>query len=84
MGETAQVIYPLNVLCLPPSSLTRASGSFLAGKLEAKAALNQALEMKRQGKRQKAHKLFLHALKMDPGFVDALNEFGIFSEEDKD
>ena len=84
MGETAQVMAPLNVLCLPPSSLTRASGSFLAGKLEAKAALNQALEMKRQGKRQKAHKLFLHALKMDPGFVDALNEFGIFSEEDKD
>ncbi|XP_036027814.1 protein adenylyltransferase FICD [Onychomys torridus] len=55
-----------------------------AGKLEAKAALNQALEMKRQGKREKAHKLFLHALKMDPGFVDALNEFGIFSEEEKD
>ncbi|XP_057600955.1 protein adenylyltransferase FICD isoform X1 [Hippopotamus amphibius kiboko] len=55
-----------------------------ASKLEAKAALNQALEMKRQGKRDKAHKLFLHALKMDPGFVDGLNEFGIFSEEDKD
>lgn len=58
--------------------------SFLASKLEAKAALNQALEMKRQGKREKAHKLFLHALNMDPGFVDALNEFGIFSEEDRD
>ncbi|XP_006204808.1 protein adenylyltransferase FICD [Vicugna pacos] len=55
-----------------------------AGKLEAKAALNQALEMKRQGKREKAHRLFLHALMMDPGFVDALNELGIFSEEDKD
>ncbi|XP_020022694.1 protein adenylyltransferase FICD isoform X2 [Castor canadensis] len=54
------------------------------GKLEARAALNQALEMKRQGKREKARKLFLHALKMDPHFVDALNEFGIFSEEDKD
>jgi fido (protein-threonine AMPylation protein) len=52
--------------------------------LEARAALNQALEMKRQGKREKARKLFLHALKMDPHFVDALNEFGIFSEEDKD
>ncbi|KAJ8798886.1 hypothetical protein J1605_000043 [Eschrichtius robustus] len=55
-----------------------------ASKLEAKAALNQALEMKRQGKREKAHKLFLHALSMDPGFVDALNEFGVFSEEDRD
>ncbi|NXL14262.1 FICD transferase, partial [Setophaga kirtlandii] len=53
-------------------------------KLEARAALNQALEMKRQGKREKAHKLFLYALKMDPDYVDALNEFGIFSEEEKD
>lgn len=52
--------------------------------MEARAALNQALEMKRQGKREKAHKLFLYALKMDPDYVDALNEFGIFSEEDKD
>ncbi|XP_006870489.1 PREDICTED: adenosine monophosphate-protein transferase FICD [Chrysochloris asiatica] len=55
-----------------------------AGKLEARAALNQALEMKRQGKRGKAHKLYLHALKMDPEFVDVLNEFGVFLEEDKD
>ncbi|NXK92303.1 FICD transferase, partial [Formicarius rufipectus] len=53
-------------------------------KWEARAALNQALEMKRQGKREKAHKLFLYALKMDPDYVDALNEFGIFSEEEKD
>ncbi|XP_054248844.1 protein adenylyltransferase FICD [Indicator indicator] len=53
-------------------------------KLEARAALNQALEMKRQGKREKAHKLFVYALKMDPNYVDALNEFGIFSEEEKD
>lgn len=40
--------------------------------------------MKRQGKREKAHKLFLHALKMDPDYVDALTEFGLFSEEEKD
>lgn len=53
-------------------------------KFEAKAALKQALEMKRQGKREKAHKLFVYALKMDPDYVDALNEFGIFSEEEKD
>ncbi|XP_069475566.1 protein adenylyltransferase FICD [Ambystoma mexicanum] len=53
-------------------------------KLEAKAAFNQALEMKRQGKREKAHKLLLHALKMDPDYVDALTELGIFLEEEKD
>lgn len=52
--------------------------------MEARAALNQALEMKRQGKRGKAHKLFSHALKMDPDYVDALTEFGLFSEEEKD
>ncbi|XP_053313092.1 protein adenylyltransferase FICD [Spea bombifrons] len=53
-------------------------------KFEAQAALNQALEMKRQGKRNKAHKLLHHALKMDPDHVDALNELGIFLEEEKD
>ncbi|XP_063171632.1 protein adenylyltransferase FICD [Candoia aspera] len=53
-------------------------------RLEARAALHQAVEMKRQGKREKAHKLFLHALKMDPDYVDALTEFGLFSEEEKD
>ncbi|XP_038619682.1 protein adenylyltransferase FICD [Tachyglossus aculeatus] len=52
--------------------------------LEAKAALKQALEMKRQGKRAKAHKLFSHALRMNPDDVEALNEFGIFSEEEED
>ncbi|XP_075070073.1 protein adenylyltransferase FICD isoform X2 [Mixophyes fleayi] len=51
---------------------------------EAKAALNQALEMKRLGKTDKAHKLLLHALKMDPDQVDALNELGILLEEEKD
>ncbi|XP_068127588.1 protein adenylyltransferase FICD [Hyperolius riggenbachi] len=51
---------------------------------EAKAALNQAIEMKRHGKRDKAHKLLLHALKMDPDHVDALNELGILLEEEKD
>ncbi|XP_072104092.1 protein adenylyltransferase FICD [Mobula birostris] len=52
--------------------------------LEAKAALHQALEMKRLGKREKAHKLFVHALNMDPHYVDALNELGVFMEENKD
>ncbi|KAM6422960.1 protein adenylyltransferase FICD [Liasis olivaceus] len=54
------------------------------GRLEARAALHQALEMKRQGKREKAHKLFLHALRMDPDYVDALTELGLFSEEEED
>ncbi|XP_007899929.1 protein adenylyltransferase FICD [Callorhinchus milii] len=52
--------------------------------LEAKAALHQALEMKRLGKREKAHRLFLHSLNMDPNYVDALNELGIFLEENRD
>ncbi|KAM8961272.1 protein adenylyltransferase FICD isoform 1-T2 [Pelodytes ibericus] len=54
------------------------------GQFEAKAALKQALEMKRQGKRDKAHKLLHYALNMDPDHVDALNELGIFLEEEKD
>ncbi|XP_061866404.1 protein adenylyltransferase FICD isoform X2 [Colius striatus] len=52
--------------------------------LEAKAALKQALEMKRQGKRDKAQRLLLYALSMAPAYADALTEFGIFSEEEKD
>lgn len=52
--------------------------------LEAKAALHQALEMKRLGKREKAHKLLLHSLNMNPDFVDALTELGIILEEEKD
>ncbi|XP_066545717.1 protein adenylyltransferase FICD [Amia ocellicauda] len=52
--------------------------------LEAKAALQQAQEMKRQGKREKAHKLLQHALNMDPDFVDALTELGTILEEEKD
>ncbi|XP_078083162.1 protein adenylyltransferase FICD [Mustelus asterias] len=52
--------------------------------LEAKAALHQALEMKRLGKREKAYRLFMHSLNMDPNYVDALNELGVFMEEEKD
>ncbi|XP_036383084.1 protein adenylyltransferase FICD [Megalops cyprinoides] len=53
-------------------------------KLEAKAALQQALEMKKQGKREKAHKLLVHALNMNPDFVEALTELGTILEEEKD
>ncbi|KAK2902116.1 protein adenylyltransferase FICD [Channa argus] len=53
-------------------------------KLEAKAALQQALEMKKSGKREKAHKLLVHALSINPDFVDALTELGTILEEEKD
>ncbi|KAJ8263664.1 hypothetical protein COCON_G00161210 [Conger conger] len=52
--------------------------------LEAKAALQQAVEMKKQGKREKAHKLLVHALNMNPEFVEALTELGTILEEQKD
>lgn len=52
--------------------------------LEAKAALQQALEMKKQGKREKAHKLLVHALNMNSEFVEALTELGTILEEEKD
>ncbi|KAI4821191.1 hypothetical protein KUCAC02_029133 [Chaenocephalus aceratus] len=45
-------------------------------KLEAKAALQLALEMRKLGKREKAHKLLVHALSMNPDFVDALDGAG--------
>lgn len=52
--------------------------------LEAKVALQQALEMKKLGKREKAQKLLVHALSMNPEFVDALTELGTILEEEKD
>ncbi|XP_038646302.1 protein adenylyltransferase FICD [Scyliorhinus canicula] len=63
-------------------SLRQRAGSEI--QLEAKAALHQALEMKRLGKREKAYRLFMHSLNMDPTNVDALNELGVFMEEEKD
>ncbi|GCB81358.1 protein adenylyltransferase FICD isoform X2 [Scyliorhinus torazame] len=63
-------------------SLRQRTGSEI--QLEAKAALHQALEMKRLGKREKAYRLFMHSLNMDPTNVDALNELGVFMEEEKD
>lgn len=56
----------------------------LETQLEAKAALQQAVEMRKQGKREKAHKLLAHALNMNPDFVDALTELGTILEEEKD
>lgn len=57
---------------------------FTETQLEAKAALQQALEMKKTGKREKAHKLLVHALNMNPEFVEALTELGTILEEEKD
>ncbi|TRY71298.1 hypothetical protein DNTS_002241 [Danionella cerebrum] len=51
---------------------------------EAKAALQQALEMKKNGKREKAQKLLVHALNINPEFVEALTELGTILEEEKD
>ncbi|XP_056448581.1 protein adenylyltransferase FICD-like [Gadus chalcogrammus] len=51
---------------------------------EARAALQQAVEMKKLGKRDKAHRLLVHALNMNPDFVDALTELGTILEEEKD
>lgn len=47
-------------------------------------ALQQALEMRKMGKREKAQKLLVHALSLNPEFVDALTELGTILEEEKD
>ncbi|XP_062399651.1 protein adenylyltransferase FICD [Sardina pilchardus] len=49
--------------------------------LEARAALQQAKVMKKEGKLEKANKLLVHALNMNPDFVDALTELGTILEE---
>ncbi|XP_071955756.1 protein adenylyltransferase FICD-like [Antedon mediterranea] len=49
---------------------------------ESLAALNQALDAKLQGRKEKAHKLFQHALVLDPTHVEALTEYGEFIESD--
>ncbi|XP_033638353.1 protein adenylyltransferase FICD-like [Asterias rubens] len=48
---------------------------------EVLAALHQAIIFKVNGKNEKAHKLFQHALALDPNHSDALNEYGEFIEE---
>ncbi|KAM9823127.1 protein adenylyltransferase FICD [Syngnathus typhle] len=51
---------------------------------EARAALQLAQEMRKHGKKEKAHKLLVHALSLNPDFVDALTELGSILEEEKD
>ncbi|XP_071852588.1 protein adenylyltransferase Fic-like [Apostichopus japonicus] len=49
---------------------------------ETLAALHQAIDAKERGKKEKALKLFQHALALDPSHSDVLNEYGEFLEED--
>ncbi|XP_049618921.1 protein adenylyltransferase FICD [Syngnathus scovelli] len=51
---------------------------------EARAALQLAQEMRKHGKKEKAHKLLVHALSLNPDFADALTELGTILEEEKD
>ncbi len=83
------VLWSVNVYWLYVSQLECHSEAlticlFTETQLEAKAALQQALEMKKNGKREKAHKLLVHALNMNPEFVEALTELGTILEEEKD
>ena len=49
-------------------------------KKEALSAMNLALDMEAQGKRDKAQKLFQHAIKLDPLHADILTNYGEFLE----
>ncbi|MCI4392476.1 hypothetical protein PGIGA_G00146390 [Pangasianodon gigas] len=80
VGHSTSLTVPYTALELLPQKPKPTKES----QLEAKAALQQALEMKKQGKREKAHKLLVHALNMNPDFVDALTELGTILEEEKD
>ncbi|XP_056119781.1 protein adenylyltransferase FICD [Rhinichthys klamathensis goyatoka] len=75
--HTTSLTIPFTALDLLPQKLKPSKET----QLEAKAALQQALEMKKNGKREKAHKLLVHALNMNPEFVDALTELGTILEE---
>ncbi|KAG1958204.1 Fic family protein [Pimephales promelas] len=75
--HTTSLTVPFTALDLLPQKLKPSKET----RLEAKAALQQALEMKKNGKREKAHKLLVHALNMNPEFVDALTELGTILEE---
>jgi len=50
---------------------------------EALSSLHAALEMLQQGKQEKAHKLFEHALALAPKHPDILNHYGEFLETTK-
>lgn len=54
-----------------------------AGDAEAVVSLNAALEMKKNGKADKALKLFQHAFALSPKHADVLNHYGEFLEDTK-
>lgn len=54
-----------------------------AGDAEAVVSLNAALEMKKNGKADKALKLFQHAFALSPKHADILNHYGEFLEDTK-
>lgn len=54
---------------------------FAASEKEALSSLHAALEMKREGKNDKASKLFQHAAVLSPKHPDILNHYGEFLEE---
>ena len=49
---------------------------------EVLASLHQAIDASMDGKKAKAHKLFQHALALDPDHADVLNEYGRFMEDE--
>ena len=49
-------------------------------KKEAVAALNVALDLQQQGKKERAMKIFQHALALDPSHADILTAYGEFLE----
>jgi Tfp pilus assembly protein PilF len=51
---------------------------------EAVIAMNLALDMEAQGKRDKALKLYQHAINLDPLHVDILTAYGEFLEKHAD
>ncbi len=87
MKSNRTVLWSVSLLIVSPlecHTVKRWSCLFTETQLEAKAALQQALEMKKTGKKEKAHKLLVHALNMNPEFVEALTELGTILEEEKD
>lgn len=50
---------------------------------EAVTSMNLALDMEAQGKREKALKLYLHAINLDPSHVDILTAYGEFLEKNE-
>lgn len=68
---------------LRPTNNIKSFTLFIAAEAEAEGSLSAALEMKRQGKADKALKLFEHAYILAPLHPDILNHYGEFLEDTK-